>query len=111
MFSPENMYQLRETLFDKIDSFSIPYSDDQKLFKNMAIFDFESIFVQENKFRDTNATTWIGEHVPISVSPSTKLIKQPIFLCDSNPGALVPSFVYALDGFAEESKTQLKLKF
>ena len=29
----KNVYQLRETLLDKLDSLNIPYSDDQKLFK------------------------------------------------------------------------------
>ena len=38
---PKNVYQLREILFDKLDSFNIPYSDDQKLFQNIATFDFE----------------------------------------------------------------------
>ena len=36
---PGNMYQLRETLFDKLNSFHIFYFDDRKLFKNMEIFD------------------------------------------------------------------------
>ena len=31
---PKNVYQLRETLFGKLDSFKIPYREDQKLFKN-----------------------------------------------------------------------------
>ena len=49
---PTNVYQLRETLFDKVDSFNVPHSDDQKLFKNMAKFDFELKWVQEDKFRN-----------------------------------------------------------
>ena len=64
---PRNKYQIRETLFDKLDSFGINYTSEQKLFKNLAIFDFESICVQEEIFRDTNTTTWIGKHIPISV--------------------------------------------
>ena len=44
---PRNVYQIRETLFDKLDSFGINYTSEQKLFKNLAIFDFESIFVKE----------------------------------------------------------------
>ena len=35
---PRNVYQLRETLFEKLDSFNIPYREDQKLFKNLAVF-------------------------------------------------------------------------
>ena len=33
---PKNVYQLRKTLFDKLDSFDIQYTDDQKLFTNLS---------------------------------------------------------------------------
>ena len=39
-FSPRNVYQIRETLSDKLDSFDINYTSEQKLFKNLAIFGF-----------------------------------------------------------------------
>ena len=65
---PKNVYQLRETLFDKLDWFIIPYADDQKLLKNMVVFDYESICSQEGTFRDADLTNWIGKHFPISVS-------------------------------------------
>ena len=77
---PRNVYQIRETLFDKLDSFGINYTSEEKLFKNLAIFDFESICVQEETFRDTITRTWIGKHVPISVSISSNLAEEPIFL-------------------------------
>ena len=54
---PRNVWQIRETLFDQLDSFGINYTSEQKLFKNLAIFDFESICVQEEAFRDTITTT------------------------------------------------------
>ena len=38
---PKNVYELRETLFEKLEGFNLPVSDDKKLFKNLAIFDFE----------------------------------------------------------------------
>ena len=38
---PRNVYQIRKTLFEKQDSFGIKYTSEQKLFKNLAIFDFE----------------------------------------------------------------------
>ena len=44
---PRNVNQIRETLFDKLISFGIKYTGEQKLFKNLAIIDFESICVQE----------------------------------------------------------------
>ena len=108
---PKNVYQLRKTLFDKLDSFDIQYTDDQKLFSNLAVFDFESICIPEEKFKNAETTTWIGKHVPISVSISSNLITMPIFLCNSNPRDLVESFIDAVEGLATQSKAQLKLKF
>ena len=66
--------------------------------------------MQEDKFRDTETTTWIGKHILISASISPSLIEQPIVLCNSRPGALVESFFDALDVLAAQSQTQLKLK-
>ena len=81
---PQNMYQLRETLFDKLNSFNIPYSVDQELFENVAIINFESICVQEDKFQDTETTTWISKHIPIYVSISSNLTDHSNSLCSSN---------------------------
>ena len=53
---PKNVYQLRETLFEKLDSFNIPYRKDQHLFKNLAVFDFESISVKEETYKETETT-------------------------------------------------------
>ena len=111
LIHPKNVYQLRETLFDKLDSFGIQYTDDQKLFTNLAVFDFESICIPEEKFKNTKTTTWIGKHVPISNSISSNLIAKRIFLCNSNPRDLVESFIDAVEGLATQSKTQRKLKF
>ena len=105
------MYPRQVTLFNHIDLFKILYFDYQKLFKNMAVIHFESVCVQEGKFRDTETTTWIGKHVPISVSISSSLTDQPIFSCNSNTGALVESFVDAIDGLAAQNKALMKIKF
>ena len=108
---PKNVYQLRETLFEKLDSFNIPYREDQKLFKNLAVFDFESICVKEETYKETETTKWIAKHVPISVSISSNLKSKPIFLCNSYPRHLVSSFVSTLEGLASRSKAQMKLRF
>ena len=73
---PRNVYQIRETVFDKLESFGIKYTSEQKLFRKLARFDFESICVQNETFRDTNTTTWIGKHVPISAFFSSNLWKN-----------------------------------
>ena len=107
---PKKVYQLRETLFDKLESFDIQYTDDHKLFTKLA-FDFESICIPEEKFKITETTTWIGKHVPISVSISSNLIDKPLFFCSSNPRNLVESFINAVEGLATQNKAQMKLKF
>ena len=108
---PKNVYKLRETLFEKLDAFNIPYRNEQKLFKNLAIFDFESICVKENSYKQTDNTTRIGKHVPILVSISSNLIPEPIFLCNANRHHLISSFITALEGLATQSQAQMKLNF
>ena len=47
--NPKNVYQLRETLFDKLDSFDIQYIDDQNLFNNLALSTFNlSVYRKKN---------------------------------------------------------------
>ena len=108
---PRNLYQILETLFDKLDSFGIKYSGQQKLSKNLAIFDFESICVHEESFKDSKKTTWIGKHVPISVSISPNLVEEPTFLYNSDPHHLVSSFIGTLEGLASKTEAQMKFFF
>ena len=108
---PRNVYQIRGTLFHKLGSFGINYTCEQKLFKNLAIFDFESICVQEEAFRDTITTTWVGKHVPISVSISSNIVKGPIFLCNSDSHHLVASFIGVLEKLASQSQAKIKNLF
>ena len=108
---PKNVYQTEETLFDKLDSFGIDYTNEQKLFKNLAIFDFESICVQEESFKDTDTTKWIGKHIPISVSIPSNLVKEQIFFCNSDPHHLVNSLIGALEKLDLQSKAIMKNLF
>ena len=108
---PKKVYQLRETLFEELDSFDIQCTDDQKLFINLSVLDFESICIPDEKFKNTKTTTWIGKHVPISVSISSNLRAMLIFVCNSNSRDLVESFFDAVEGLATQSKAQMKLKF
>ena len=108
---PKNVYELRETLFEKLEGFNLPVSDDIKLFKNLAIFDFESIYVPTEKLKETQTTTWIGKHVPISVSISSNLIEEPIFLYNKDPQNLIIDFVSKLELLAEKSKLEMRTNF
>ena len=107
----KSVYTLLETLFDKLDGFGISYNDDQSLFKNLANFDFESICVPYEQLKDTNTTTRIGKHEPISVSISSNLMDEPVFLCEKDTKALIISFVEAIEELANKSKTEMRTKF
>ena len=106
-FYPRKVYQVRETLSEKLDSFGIKYTSEQKLFKNLAA----TVCVLEETFRNTNTTTWIGKHVPISVPISSNLVEEPLFLCTSDPHHLVPSFIGASENLASQSKAKMKNLF
>ena len=110
-FYPRNVYQIRETLFDKLDSFGIKYTGEQKLFKNLEIFDSESICIQEETFRDTITTTSMEKHVPICLSISSNFVEEPTCLCNSDPHHLVASFIGLLKNVASQSKAKMKKLF
>ena len=54
---PKNAYTQRETIFEKLDGFNIPYTKDQKLLSNfcleIAVFGFESICVPTEELKAT----------------------------------------------------------
>ena len=108
---PKNFYELRETLFEKLEGFNLPVSEDNKLFNNPAIFDFESICVPTEELKETQTTTWIGKHVPSSVSISSNLIDESIFLYNNDPQNLIIDFVSKLELLAERSKLKMRTKF
>ena len=108
---PRSLYEIRETLFDTLDSFSFKYTSEQNLLENLAIFDFESNIVQKETFRDTNTTIGIRKHVPICVSNSSSLVEEPIFLGNFDPHHLVASFIGALENLASQSKAKMKNLF
>ena len=70
-----------------------------------SVFDFEPICIPEEKLKNTETTTGIGKHVPISVSISSNRTANPIFFCNCNPRDLVESFIDAVEGLATQSKT------
>ena len=89
---PRGFYSLRETLFEKFDNFSIAYPEDDTLIKNLAVFDFEAICVHSVDINNTATTSWIGTHVPVSVSISSNLLDEPVFICEKDPKRLIISF-------------------
>ena len=82
-----------------MDAFQLAYKEEQEFFKKLATFDFESICVKNETYKDTEITEWVGKHVPIWVSISSNLVPNPIFLRISDHYRIVSSFITALEGY------------
>ena len=67
--------------------------------------------MQEESFKNTDTTKWIGKHNPISVSISTNLEKEPFFRCNSDPHHIVTSNIGTLENLALQTKTIMKNLF
>ena len=97
-------------MFENLEGFNLPVSEDNKLFNNLTIFNFESICVPTEELKDKQTTTWIGKHVPISVFISSTLIDEPIFLYNKDQQNLIIDFVTNLELLAEQSKLEMRKK-
>ena len=106
---PTGPYQLNETVFEKMRNLDIEVED--YLFKNLVVFDFESITVHDQSLNHTDSTTFIGKHVPISVSIHSNLISEPIFICDINPRCLITKFLLELLALSKRSSMELRQFF
>ena len=107
---PTGAYQLAETIFDRLDDVKINVPQELRLFSHLIVFDFESITVPDNTLRNTDLTSWIGKHVPISVSIASNLLEDPIFICNEDPYQLIRDFVSNLTYIAEKSTLLMREK-
>ena len=99
----EVFFSFRESLFEKLDNFSIAYPENDTLFKNLAVFDFEALCVYSVDIINTATTSRIGTQVPVSVSISSNLLDEP--------NRLIRSFVAQLEILAAKNKVDVKSKF
>ena len=81
---PSGAYQLSETVFDRMEDVEIMVPAELRLFSHLTVFDFESITVTDMTLNNAELTSWIGKHVPISVSKSSNRVEETIFLCNSD---------------------------
>ena len=100
---PTGAYQLFETVFERLEDVNINIPQELRLFSHLIVFDFESITVPDNTLRKTELTSWLGKHVPISVSISSNLLSEPILICNEDPLQLIRDFVSGLTYIAEKS--------
>ena len=99
---PGSVYQLTETLFDKLKALDIEVTEDILLSTNFPVFDFESISLKSSTIADTETTTWVGKHERTSVSITSNLLEETIFICDTEPQSLVSTFVTTSENLAEK---------
>ena len=59
---------------------------------------------------NTELTSWIRKHVPISVSISSNLLEETIFLCNSDPNQLIRDFASNLELISPKIAILLKEK-
>ena len=97
-----------EKLFDNLGSFDIKCSNQQKSFQHLAIFNFQSICVQEKTFKDTKTIYWIGRPVAKSVTLSSNFLEEPNFLSNFDSHHHVESYIGCLEVLALQSKIQIK---
>ena len=107
---PRGVYSLKETLFQKLENFSIAYPEDCTLFKNFAVFDFEAICDNSSEISSTATISWIRTHVPVSVSIFSNLMEEPILFCEDDPNRLIISFVAQLETLAAQNKADMRPK-
>ena len=78
---PKTVYKVRETLFDKFKAFDAEIAEDNTLLKNFPSL-ISNQFVESFSLIDRETITWFGKHEPISVSLTSNLLQEPIFICD-----------------------------
>ena len=105
------VYHVQETLFDKVEAFEIPYTEEQNLFESMASFVSTSIYRKDEDLNHTDKTIWIINYVPSSVFTSFNLLEDPILLSKVTPLGLVSSFIDSLEKLATETEAPTETKF
>ena len=104
---PKKKNTLRVIKFET--GFNIPYTEDQKMFSNAIVLDFESICVPTEELKATKTTNWNEKKVPISISMSSNLQDDPSFLSEKE--LLIIAFVSSLELLPEKRKLQLRTNF
>ena len=108
---PKSVHQTGETLRDELRAFENEGVEGDTLFNSFTIFDFESVCVKICKLIDTETTTWVAKPEPISMSITSNLLDEPIFICNTEPHSLVSAFVNSLESLAEKNKLEMNLNF
>ena len=105
---PTGPYQLNETVFERMRNLDIEVEN--YFFKNLVVFDFESITVDDPSLNHTDSTTFIGKHVLINSSIHSN-ISEPFFVRDINPRSLVTKVLQELLALSKRNSMKLRQLF
>ena len=73
---PGNLNEIREALFDKMETFEIRYTCQQKPFEKLVKFNYESTSNQEENFKKHRQPRGSGNKVPITLPNSSNFAKE-----------------------------------
>ena len=101
---PGKVYNLSQTMFEKLEELGIVVEQKDRLFSHFAIFDFETYCSREELLKPTNTMDYQGKHIPISVSVCNNFVStDPSFIHNADPQQLVTDFVNYLERLSEMS--------
>lgn len=106
---PGKVYNLQQTIFEKLDDIGIYLDRDMRVSSNFAVFDFESYCAKEEAIQSTATTEYLGKHIPVSASVCDNFMStEPYFMHNHNPQQLVVDFLNYLEKLsAVNAKLQL----
>ena len=94
------------SLTNKLDIFGIKYTSELKLLKKFGNIGLWIEMFPKGYFQKPKMNNMDGEANPVSVTISSNIVNESIFLCNSNPYHLIASFVGTLENLASESKAK-----
>ena len=92
---------MREKLFEKLDNSPIAHPEDNTLFRNFVVFNFEAICVQSVETNNTATTSWIGTHVLVSVSKNKAYLRRKFLALEAEIKTKLIDFSPRLHIFSE----------
>ena len=106
---PGKIYNITQTIFEKLEEIGITVDKNDRLFSNFAIFDFETICSAKHQQESTATFQYVGKHIPVSVSICNNFMSlEPLFIHNSDPQQLVIDFINYLEKLSD---VNVKIQF
>lgn len=90
---------------------AIAHEQKTVIYPHAIVYDFEAYLDKTKHYQPTADLTYENVHVPISVSVSDTLNKQPTHLCERDPKALIEKFMNELQRRAAELRAAVETQY